>query len=83
MNNVDYQAFHEWLKQTKTMSDRVKRDNVSRLRRANSIYPLTDNPDAHYVVELEQTPQFQLLTMSVRSQLKRAVALYAAYLRTE
>lgn len=79
-NNIDFVAFYDWLKETKHMTDKVNRDNVSRLKRVDILCPLTENPDEHFIVELEKTPEFNELSVSVRSQLRRAVKLYAAYL---
>jgi len=77
---VDCDSFYKWLLNTQPLSERVKRDTVSRLRRANSICVLPPNPQAHYIFTLEQSDGYKVLTPTVRSQLKRAVALYSDYI---
>ncbi|MGI6235840.1 MAG: DNA cytosine methyltransferase [Christensenellales bacterium] len=78
---VNYQDFYCWLKSSQSLSVRTERDTLSRLKRANSICELPATPDAYYVFQLEQDPDFRTLTQTVRSQLKRAVSLYADYRR--
>lgn len=76
---TDYQSFACWLKETQSLSVRTERDIVSRLKRANSICEMPPIPDAFYVFRLEQNHDYRTLTQTVRSQLKRAVSLYADY----
>jgi len=79
--SVDYSLFQEWLGKTQSMSDRVRHDNVSRLKRANSICKIPANPDSLYLFLLEQTDEFKELSTSIRSQLRRAVNLYSDFRR--
>jgi DNA (cytosine-5)-methyltransferase 1 len=76
---VDYIGFAEWLSTTHPLCERSQRDTVSRLKRADSICELLFSPDPFYVFKLEQSDGFKALAPTVRSQLKRAVALYADY----
>ena len=79
---VNYAPFYEWLHDTQVVSEKVQSDTVSRLKRANAICPMTGEPDAYYIFTLEQTPEYKTMSSTVRSQLKRAVTLYADYLKT-
>lgn len=76
---ADYQGFSTWLKASQSLSARTERDTVSRLKRANSICELPAVPDAYYIFQLEQVPEYCALAPTVRSQLKRAVSLYTEY----
>ena len=79
---VDYSPFLEWLRQTQAMTERTQRDIVSRLKRADALCTILSEPEAYYIFLLEQTDAYKALTPTVRSQLKRAVTLYADYLKT-
>lgn len=78
-NMLDYNIFHQWLRETQTLSDRAQRDTVSRLKRANLFCALPKNPDPFYQFQLEQSDGFRMLSPTVRSQLKRAVSLYSDF----
>lgn len=81
MQNVNFDDFREWLHENKNLSDKARGDVVSRLKRAAKIYPIPNEPDAHYIFTLEQAEEFKKLSVSVRSQMKRAVSLYADYIK--
>ncbi|MDR3296223.1 MAG: DNA cytosine methyltransferase [Clostridiales Family XIII bacterium] len=76
---VDYQRFLSWLHKSHSLSERTVRDTVSRLKRANAICEIKAVPDTYYVFKLEQSPEYKSLAATVRSQVKRAVSLYAGY----
>jgi len=76
---LDCIPFYNWLCNTQTNCERTRRDTLSRLKRASSICTLPQVPDAYYIFALEQSDDFKVLIPSVRSQLKRAVKLYAKY----
>lgn len=82
-NEIDYNLFLDWLRDTQPLSDRAQRDIISRLKRANNICELPSLPEAFYLFSLEQTDSYKSLTPTVRSQLKRAVSLYSDYIKTE
>ena len=77
---VDINQFQGWLRES-PLTMKVQRDTVSSLKRADKISPIPSEPDAQYVFTLEQTPEFRELSVSVRSQLKRAVNLYSDYMK--
>jgi DNA (cytosine-5)-methyltransferase 1 len=76
---VDYAPFYNWLCETQANCERTRRDTLSRLKRAATICALPQTPDAYYLFALEQSDDYKILTPAVRSQLKRAVTLYADY----
>ncbi|MDR3348103.1 MAG: DNA cytosine methyltransferase [Acidaminococcales bacterium] len=82
-NSIDYELFLDWLHNTQTMSERAQRDTLSRLKRANAICAIPSVPEAYYFFALEQSDNYKTLTPTVRSQLKRAVALYSDYRRAD
>lgn len=71
---VDTQGFKKWLKDNTTYSDAVIGDMSSRIKRADNILEWYD--EEVYQFYLEQNEQYKTLSVSVRSQLKKAVKLY-------
>ncbi|MDR3364895.1 MAG: DNA cytosine methyltransferase [Clostridiales Family XIII bacterium] len=76
---IDYKDFSEWLNSAQALSDRTKRDTMSRLKRADAICAITQIPDDYYFFHLDQTPDFRSIAPTVRSQIKRAVSLFSEY----
>lgn len=76
---VDTQSFKEWIKEHTEFSDAVVCDTASRLKRADSILEWRD--DETYLFYLEKEQDFMKLSVSVKSQLRRAVKLYSAYVK--
>lgn len=74
---IDERNFREWLKHNTTYSDKVIRDNISRMKRADKI--LEWNTDPTYIFFLEKNEQFRPLSVSVRSQIKKSVTLYTRF----
>lgn len=77
-NNKD--SFVEWLGIAKQFSQRSTSDAVSRVKRADKLCKIDGIPDSLYIYKLEQTSEFRALSTAIRSQIKRAVTLYATYL---
>lgn len=75
--NID--GFETWLIETKKYSSRAARDVVSRCKRSDKIYHCENHLDAYYLFMLQQQIEYQQLSSSVKSQLKRAVALQLEY----
>ncbi len=75
MNCVE---FKKWLKETQTYTDVSIKDIISRLRRANNILGF-QNEDV-YLFRLEQCDEFQTLSVSVKSQIRKSVKLYFQFL---
>ena len=76
----DAAGFRTWLVTNKPYSDKVISDIVSRMRRSDSILPWSD--DEFYQIRLERNEAYAALSISVRSQCKRAVKLYSDYVNS-
>lgn len=76
---VQVGSFKEWLKDNTEYSDAVIGDTVSRMKRADSILEWNDTDT--YLFYLEKEQKFEKLSVSVRSQMRKAVKLYSAYAR--
>mgnify|MGYP001153397045 FL=1 len=68
-------GFENWLVVEKAYSDRAARDVVSRCRRSEKILHCADRLDAYYLFLLQQQQEYQELSATVKSQIKRAVNL--------
>lgn len=74
---IDIVQFKIWLEENTSYSSAVISDTVSRLKRADSILELSE--EEIYLFYLERKPEFKVLSMSVKSQVKKAVRLYLAF----
>ncbi len=72
-------SFAAWLRNERNYtSDRSISDVFSRIRRAQKILP--DRPlDKYFIVDLEEKIEFQQLTVSIKSQIKKAIKLRLAF----
>lgn len=70
--------FRDWLKQRTQYTDAVIGDIVSRVKRAGCILPIYE--DEVYQFYLERTDKYKSLSASVRSQLKKSLSLFYAFL---
>lgn len=70
----DMSNFKLWLTEKKHYSDKTIGDIVSRCKRANGILPWFN--DEVYLFHLEQSGEFQLISETIRSQIKKAIKLY-------
>lgn len=70
--------FREWLIKEKKYSERSSKDVLSRLRRVNTLAneDVIDNTTLDKLINLEE---FKVLSVSIRSQLKRAIRLNMEY----
>lgn len=74
--------FREWLIEDKQYSDRASRDVNSRLKRA--LYLSGENEiSLETLAKIEYNIEFNGLSTSVKSQIRRAVKLYQEYLSTK
>ena len=71
---IDLNGFKNWLLTNTDYSKATINDMISRVKRADSILPWFN--DIIYQFRLEQVETYQLLSSSVRSQIKKAVKLY-------
>lgn len=78
---IDLSNFKLWLTEHKNYSTKTISNIVSRFKRANNI--LSWFNDAVYQFHLEQSEEYQSLSGTVRSQIKKAVKLYFEYINTQ
>lgn len=74
---IQSDKFKNWLQNNTSYSNAVISDIVSRMKRADHI--LEWNNSDTYLFYLEKKQEFMLLSVSVRSQLRKAAKLYATY----
>ncbi len=74
---VDVKKFRKWLLTNTDYSDAVINDTISRIKRADAILEWYD--DEVYQFYLEREEAYMDLSVSVRSQIKKAVKLYFAF----
>lgn len=74
-------GFKQWLVTNTTYSDRVVSNIVSRLNRADRMHPV--RPEEVYLFELEHTDEFNSLSVTIKSQIRKAVKLYFQYAKSK
>ena len=74
----ELQAFSEWLRTQKGYTDRSISDVFSRLNRAHNLLP-NHEINQYLITDLEQLPEFNDLTVTVKSQIRKAIKLKLAY----
>lgn len=79
--NVDLDGFREWLATEEDYSGRTIGDILSRLKRANGIFPFDKDTATIYMYYLNNEEDFRMLSKTVKSQIRKAVNLYIAYCR--
>jgi len=76
----DLENFRNWLTLTKKLNSRSSKDVVSRLKRVNKICTINEvSSPAEYFSKLADVGAFNVLTVFVRSQLRRSYKLYYEY----
>lgn len=73
-------TFLRWLVTSQNYSQRSASDTLSRVRRADKLYPINCVPDGLYFLSLSQTDDFIRLSSSVKSQIKRSLLLYREFI---
>lgn len=73
-------VFVDWLKVSYNYSERSAKDTLSRVRRASKICDFDSIPDDSYLFYLQQEEKYNSLSISVRSQIKRALLLYKEFI---
>lgn len=74
---IDRDGFKAWLSDNTGYSSSVICDQISRMKRADCIREWDGNET--YLFFLEKESAFNGLSVSVRSQMRKAVRLYSAY----
>ena len=78
---INFDDFKMWLDINTNYTKETKSNLISRLKRANNILPVTNEPI--YLFLLSQERAFNQLSVNVRSQLRRSVKIYTQYLESE
>lgn len=78
---INFDEFKLWLDTNTNYTKETKSNLISRLKRANNILPVTNEPI--YIFLLSQERAFNQLSVNVRSQLRRSVKIYTQYLESE
>ncbi|MCD7811956.1 MAG: hypothetical protein LUG91_08960 [Ruminococcus sp.] len=71
---VENESFSKWLSENTSYSNAVISDTVSRMKRADNTLPYNDGET--YLFYLEKQDSFKALSVTVRSQIRKAVKLY-------
>lgn len=74
---IDVIMFKEWLSENTNYSEAVISDMASRMKRADKI--VTWEPTTIYLYKLEQNDSFKKLSVSVKSQIRKAVKSYIEF----
>ena len=78
MDSKTLDKFKNWLQSEKGFSHKSANDTLSRLRRLESISAFSEDDD-QYLLSLKTNSAFTSLTVSVKSQLKRAKTLFSEF----
>ena len=76
----DKDLFINWLINIKNYSQRSAKDTISRIRRADKICHIDAFSNKYYFYNLMQAKEYNNLSISVRSQIKRALSLYYSFI---
>lgn len=74
------ESFVKWLVEVKKFTPRSASDTLSRIRRADKICHLNGAPTDYYCFLLQKEEAYIELSVSVRSQMKRALTLYNSFI---
>lgn len=77
----DLSNFKIWLTENKNYSKKTISNIVSRFKRADNILPWFN--DNLYQFQLENSNKYQILSITVRSQIKKAVKLYFEFINAK
>lgn len=74
MNN-----FQQWLIEVKNYKGKSAMDVISRINRMKGFMKLPEKIDDNFILSLNKNTEFAKLSISVRSQLRRALRLLKEY----
>lgn len=77
--DIDFDRFRAWLELHESYSSRTVSDVLSRLKRADSILPISLKIEPIYLFNLDNDDTFGALSKTVKSQIRKAVSLYITY----
>lgn len=76
---IEVDMFKQWLNENTTYTPSVINDMASRMKRADGIVPW--EPTTVYLFKLEQDNTFSKLSVSVKSQMRKAVKYYTQFVK--
>lgn len=76
---MDYDKFYQWLIEEKSLSNRSAKDVVSRCKRICTKILFVDDLNSETIDLLNSNDEFLNCSMFIKSQLRRAVSLYAEF----
>lgn len=80
MKQIEKASFRLWLEKNTSFSKKVISDTICRLVRVEKIKPIqTKISFEDFIFQVGKEPEFNTLSPSVKSQLKRACKLYFEY----
>lgn len=71
--------FRKWLDEKTKYTKATKSNIVSRLKRADGIIPIV--VEDVYIFNLSNQTEFQNMSVSVKSQIRRAIRLYLEFMK--
>lgn len=71
--------FRKWLDEKTDYTKATKSNIVSRLKRADGIIPVV--VEDVYLFNLSNQPEFQNMSVTVKSQIRRAIRLYLEFMK--
>lgn len=78
--NEEYADFCKWLQKSKSLTKNSAEDVISRIKRAKNIMEIDIPIDIDTLLfHFMGKPAFKALTITVKSQLKRAIKLYKEF----
>lgn len=75
---MEINRFKSWLNDNTEFTKETKSNIISRLKRADALLHVQNDPI--YLYQLSQIENFNILSVSVKSQMRRAVKLYFEYM---
>lgn len=76
---IDFESLLKWLVQSKGLKKTSAKDVVSRIKRANKILAMPPELNDFYIYQLQQQSEFETLSTSIKSQIRRAVGFLLEY----
>lgn len=77
---IKEKEFKHWLSDNTGYTEATQRDTLSRMNRADRI--LEWKPIDSYIYYLEETDEFSSMSVSVKSQIRRAVKCYLTFYKS-
>lgn len=76
---LDEEEFKEWLRIKNGYTKKTAADVLSRIKRVNKLISLPEKINDYTIYELNKSKEFNKISVSVKSQLRRAILLLKEY----